>query len=116
MRGEFIYYALLIITGLSINTATYGYSKRNNLFNRAKIKETSILRRIPIVRKLVEKEPYYARVIPMLITIAVFLIVLVIYICFWIYPPSVASFLASPWTIGLSVLYMLVIAVYDMTI
>ena len=116
MRGEFEYYILLIMSALVIEMTISGCTKNGSLFDRAIIKDTSILRRIPIIRKLVEKQPYYARVIPILIAIAVFLIVFVIYICFWIYPPSVASFLGSMWAKGFSFGYCIVIAVYIITI
>ncbi|MDE5547984.1 MAG: hypothetical protein K2J30_03200 [Clostridia bacterium] len=116
MEDEFIYYALLIMTGLGIGMALRGYFKSYDLFDRAIIKENSILWRIPIVRKLAEKQPYYARVIPVIISIAVFLISLVIYVCFWIYPPSVTSFLGSPWVVGFSIFYFIAMAIYVATI
>lgn len=110
MRGELIYYVLLIISALGIKLALEGFFKTGSFFNRTPIKKGSVLRRLPVIRKLVEKQPYYVRIIPVFITITVFFIALVIYICFWIYPPSVASFLGSPWLIGFSLVYIFALA------
>jgi len=115
VRGEFIYYVLLIISGIGIGLALEGYFSKVN-FNRTKIKDTSVFHRIPIIRKLAEKVPYYTRIIPLIATVAVFFTMLLIYICFWVYPILVASFLSSPWAIGVGIVYLVIIAMFDITI
>lgn len=102
---KFIYYGVLSCAGLAVLLAFVGFDKKQCIFEYPKIKENSILRKIPGIRVLVKADPRYVRVIPIIVSFAIMIVVLPIYICFWIYPPLVADFLANKWVLWVMIGY-----------
>lgn len=100
-------YGLLLTAGLGIIISIIVFNSKAYIFKHIEIKKDSFLRKIPLVRKLVEKEPYYVRVLPVIFSWIVLGIVFIIYIFFWIDSSFFSIILSSIWVNLFEVVYII---------